>query len=427
MDTLQPGVDRIEETVDVLVIGGGTAGAVAAAQSARAGAETALVEMGPQLGGTLTTGWVSAPAYFYSRHKQIIAGIGWEWVTRAVELSSGSLPDFETPNPRRPSYHVSVNPHAYALLAEEACLEAGVRLHYHEVPVEIEPDGNAWLVRTAGKCLERRIRTREIVDATADADAVALLGLDRIRDPERQPGTLVFRLGGYDFSALDEQEIQARYEAALEDGTLQPGDFCYADKPFLNFLRPGGSNMQHIFGADSSTSATQTETSIAGRRSLLRLLRFVRSLPGCGDAKIERMATLAASRDTWRIAGEKTITYEDYMAGRPYEDAICYTLYFIDVHNASGTHHEFLPDHVIPTIPMGALIPQRSRRILVAGRCLSCDKLAHSALRVEASCMAMGQAAGAAAALGAKTGVASRDVPIEDIRALLREHGAIVP
>ncbi|NLO74798.1 MAG: FAD-dependent oxidoreductase, partial [candidate division WS1 bacterium] len=68
-----------------------------------------------------------------------------------------------------------------------------------------------------------------------------------------------------------------------------------------------------------------------------------------------------------------------------------------------------------------------ARRVLAAGRIISSDKLAHSALRVEASCMAMGQAVGAAAALGAKQGVAAREVPVEDIRALLRDQGAIVP
>jgi hypothetical protein len=81
----------------------------------------------------------------------------------------------------------------------------------------------------------------------------------------------------------------------------------------------------------------------------------------------------------------------------------------------------------VPTIPLGALVPRGSERLLVAGRSVSSDRLANSALRVEASCMAMGQAAGAAAALGAQLGVPSRHVPLEDIRALLREHGAIVP
>jgi hypothetical protein len=139
------------------------------------------------------------------------------------------------------------------------------------------------------------------------------------------------------------------------------------------------------------------------------------------------LCTLATARETYRIVGEETITYEDYIAGRAYEDAVCYSLYFIDVHTEHGVEHEFVPAGRVPTVPLGALIPRGSRRLLVAGRCVSSDRLAHSALRVEASCMAMGQAAGAAAALGAQRGIASRDVPLEEIRALLCEHGAIVP
>ena len=212
------------------------------------------------------------------------------------------------------------------------------------------------------------------------------------------------------------------------EGRLQPGDFWLAeDRPFIDFLRNGGTNAQHIFGADSSTSATQTQANIAGRQAVLRLLRFIRSLPGCEQVELLTMQTAAAVRETYRIAGEATITYEDYMGGRLFEDALCYSLYFIDVHTERGVEHEIVPEGRFPTVPFGALIPRGSQRLLVAGRSVSSDRLANSALRVEASCMAMGQVAGAAAALGALRGIPSRAVPIEDIRSLLREHGAIVP
>jgi hypothetical protein len=136
---------------------------------------------------------------------------------------------------------------------------------------------------------------------------------------------------------------------------------------------------------------------------------------------------MATARETYRIVGQEAVTYEDYMAGRVYEDALCYSLYFIDVHTEDGVEHEFVAPGRVPTVPLGALVPRGSERLLVAGRCVSSDRLANSALRVEASCMAMGQAAGAAAALGAQQRIPSRDVPVEDIRALLVEHGAIVP
>ena len=416
------------DKVDVLVIGGGTAGAVAAIQAARASATTAVIEMNGQLGGTMTTGGVAAPAYFFSVDRQIVGGIGWDLVKKTKELDHTPWPDFGTRNTTRPSYHVSISPAVYALIAEEACLDAGVDLHYHEILTGIDRVSAGWVVTSVGKGMRRTVEAREVIDCTGDADAVGLLGLDRERGELRQPGTLAFHLGGYDADALDVEVVQEQFEAAMQDGRLHPGDFWRAeDDLFISFLRGGGTNQQHIFGADSTTSATQTEANIEGRRALLRLLRFVRSLPGCERATIERLFTMAAIRETYRIVGETTITYDDYIAGRRFDDAVCYSLYFIDVHTEHGVEHEFVPGGRVPTVPLGAMVPRGSSGLLVAGRSIASDRLANSALRVEASCMAMGQAAGAAAALGVHHGVPSRAVPLDELRALLRDHGAIVP
>ena len=416
------------DTVDVVVIGGGTAGVIAALQAARAGVRTAIVEMAGQLGGTMTTGGVSAPAYFFSPDRQIVAGIGWELVKATKALDHTPWPDFDSPNPHRPSYHVNLNPAVYALVAEEACLDAGIDLHFHEILVGIEPQEEGWRVHTIGKGVRRWIEAREVIDATGDADVVGLLTLPRERGEVRQPGTLMFRLGGYDAGELDVEVVQEHFEAAMQDGRLQPGDFWRAeDDLFISFLRGGGANQQHIFGADATTSVTQARANIEGRRALLRLLRFVQSLPGCAGATVEQLFTQAAVRETYRIVGETPVTYNDYITGRCFHDAICYSLYFIDVHTEHGVEHELVPPGRVPTVPLGALVPQGSRHLLVAGRAVASDRLANSALRVEASCMAMGQAAGAAAALGVRLRIPSRDVPIDAIRALLREHNAIVP
>jgi hypothetical protein len=421
-------MDSYQESVDVLVVGGGTAGAVAAIQAARAGARTAVVEMNGQLGGTMTTGGVSAPAYFFSPEGQVIAGIGWELVRKTKALDGTPWPDFDRPNRPRPSHHVRINPAVYALLAEEACLDAGVTLHYHEILAGIERAGDAWQVRTGGKGLERTITAREVIDCTGDADVVGMLGLARRRSEIRQPGTLAFKFVGYDLDDLDDDVVQKRFLDAMESGALRPGDFWRAeDRPFMGFLRNGGTNQQHILGADSATSQTQTEANVAGHRAALRLLRFIRTIPGCEEATLAWMSTQAAIRETTRIVGETTITHEDYVQARVFDDAVCYSLYYIDVHTDHGVEHEFLPPGRIPTIPLSALVPQGTEGLLVAGRSVSSDRLANSALRVEASCMAMGQAAGAAAALGVQLDTPSRQVPIDALRSLLREHDAIVP
>ena len=117
----------------------------------------------------------------------------------------------------------------------------------------------------------------------------------------------------------------------------------------------------------------------------------------------------------------------DYTSGRVFDDAISYAFYPVDLHTKSGVKPKPLKPGTVPTIPLRALIPKGSRNIIVAGRCVSSDRLANSGLRVQASCMGMGQAAGVAAALAAKSGATPLDVPLKEIHALLREHGQIVP
>lgn len=416
------------DAYDVCIAGGGTAGAIAAIQAGRCGAKTVLIEMTGQLGGTLTSGGVSAPAYFWSPLRQIIAGIGWELALKCHALGGARIPDFSVRNPRRPSYHIGVSAPLWAILSEEACLQAGVDLHYHEMFLDVKRhNGEFWHVETAGKNCRHRFLTREIVDCTGDANVVALLGLPLLRDEVRQPGTLEFRIGGIDLDHLDADAVQKAYDQAMANGVLRQGDCCYANRPFIDYIKRGGSNWQHLFGADSSTSPLLTQANIAGHQGLLRMLRFLKTLPGCEGAHITYMADDSTARDTWRIVGETTVTYDDYMQARHFPDAIAYTLYFIDVHNDTGTHQEFLPPENVPTLPLGCLIPRGAERILVAGRTLASDRLAHSALRVEASCMAMGQAAGAAAARGALRRMPSRSVPLEELRQTLRDHHAIVP
>jgi hypothetical protein len=121
------------------------------------------------------------------------------------------------------------------------------------------------------------------------------------------------------------------------------------------------------------------------------------------------------------------ITHADYVSGRLFDDAICYAYYPVDLHTRTGVRPKQLAKGVVPTIPLGALIPKNSTNIMVAGRSVSSDRLANSGLRVQAPCMAMGQAAGAAAALAAQQKTTPHKVPLADIRKLLTKHGAIVP
>lgn len=424
----QPPPSMRSLTADVLVIGGGTAGTIAAIQAGRLGAKTILVEAGSQLGGTTTTGGVDFPGLFHAWGKQVIAGIGWELVTATAELNDDELPDFSKPTGRQHWRHqVRICGALYAALAEEACVKAGVQLRYYESPLAVDEVTGGWRVRLVGKGTIMDVTAKQIIDCTGSATAVGLAGFARLRDETRQPGTLIYRVGGYDLATLDPNALKAlqeKHAAAVKSGALQRTDI---NGSIAGWLGKGGESGNHVIGADGTTSESHTQTNIAGRQALLRVLRFLKQEPALALMEIERLQPEVGIRETYRIVGETTITVADYEGGRVFEDAVAHSFYPIDLHFEGGVRPKHLPEGVVPTVPLRALIPKGSKNLLVAGRCVSSDRLANSALRVQASCMAMGQAAGVTAALAARDGATPRQVSLAAIRAELTKHRAIVP
>ncbi len=371
---------------DVVVVGGGTAGTIAAIQAARAGAKTVLIEHGSQLGGTTTVGGVCFPGLFHVGGKQIISGIGWELVEKAVAIDGGKLPDFSKPPQAHWHHQVLVNPFLYSVLAEEACLEAGVSICYYEFPFSVEKSADGWLLESVGPGTRRRIACKQLIDCTGGADVAGMLGLERLREEETQPGSMLFKVG--------------------------------------DAFHPGRERLQQVYvhGADSSNSATRTQATIAGRQTMLKHIR-----KGLARKRLVQMQPEAAFRESYRIRGETIVTHDDYVSGRLFDDAVCWAFYPVDLHTRSGVRPKPLAEGVLPCVPLRALVPKGSRDLLVAGRSVSSDRLANSGLRVQATCMAMGQAAAATAALAAKQGTTPLDVPFDDVARVLREHGAIVP
>jgi hypothetical protein len=185
---------------------------------------------------------------------------------------------------------------------------------------------------------------------------------------------------------------------------------------------PGRNQIHRLYvhGADSTNSRTVTAANLTGRKSILAKLR-------ADGLRLMHLQPETGFRESFRIQGETMITVDDYRSGRIFDDAVCYAFYPVDLHTQTGVKPQPLKPGIVPTIPLRALIPKGSRNLMVAGRCVSSDRLANSALRVQASCMAMGQAAGAAASLAAKSGTTPLDVPLKMIHDLLRTHGAIIP
>jgi len=425
----------VTQKVDVLVVGGGSAGVVAAIQSARAGARTVLVECGSQLGGTTTTGGVSFPGLFHAHGKQVIKGIGWELVEEAVRMNSDRLPDFTKPygnnwSRGHSAHHIHVNRYLFAVLAEEKCTAAGVQLRYYETPVRATFDGVHWIVDVVGKGTLATIQCKQLLDCTGNAIVAQMAGYNVLRSDVCQPGSMMFKLAGYDPKKLDMGLIQREYQKALQAGTFKKEEY-FGDIGRLlgtgHYTTEKNTFINHVHGADSTTSETHTSTNIYGRDMLLRMLRFLRTLPGLEHTTIHSMCPETSIRETYRIDGLHQVTVEEYVDGKRYADAVCNSFYPIDLHDKAGVKPRQLQIGVVPAIPLRALIPKASTNFLVAGRCASSDQQANSALRVQPSCMAMGQAAGAVAALAAQRSAAPLDVPLEDIRTTLRQHGAIVP
>ena len=264
---------------------------------------------------------------------------------------------------------------------------------------------------------------KKIVDATGSAEAARLAGFAIERSPRRQPGTLVFKMSGFEPSKIDLRRLRKAMKEASAKGELGARDVWN----FGGLVNEMGYNALYVPGADSATPASMSETNIEGRKVLMRVFRFLKKQKGFENARIESVKPETGVRETARIVGEKTLTAEEYRGGAVFADSLCYSYYPTDLHDMDGLETIQQKEGVAPTIPLSILTPKGAKNMLVAGRCASSDSLANSALRVQASCMAMGQAAGCVSALAARRGVANSAVDIAEIKKALRENGAIVP
>jgi hypothetical protein len=161
---------------------------------------------------------------------------------------------------------------------------------------------------------------------------------------------------------------------------------------------------------------------------MLRMFRFVReNIPGAERATLSFMAPHAFARETYHTIGEYLVVKDDFVKATDFPDKVCSAFNYIDLHSQEiGCEVSFIEDPgATPTVPFRALIPKGSQRITVAGRNVSANRIAFAGIRAQCTCMAMGQAMGAAAALAVQRGVASRDVDSRDIVALTVEHGAV--
>ncbi|GIP38522.1 hypothetical protein J31TS4_18020 [Paenibacillus sp. J31TS4] len=418
-----------KQTYDVIVAGGGPSGIAAAVASARVGARTLLVERYGFLGGAGTAMMVNPWMSYHSAgtgQVQLIFGVLQELIDRMTAMGMYGHPKQRT----------AFDPEALKVAAEQLCREAGVELLYHSFLGDalMNEDGSRIeAVRFANKAGLVDFQASMYVDTTGDADLAALAGAivekGRAVDSLSQPMTLNFRMANVDTDRVPtRQEITDLYLAAKHRGEL--------DCPRENVLwfwanQPGviHFNTTRIIRKDATDPWELTEAEIEGRRQVQQLVKFLKAeVAGFEDSYLQTTAPQIGVRESRRVIGEYLLTAEELLAACKFEDVIARGAYPVDIHNpdGAGTVLQYLPDGEWYDIPFRTLVPKKIENLLIGGRPISATHEAHSAIRVQPIAMAIGQAAGTAAAICAKEGVLPREVDVRAVQTALTEQGAVL-
>ena len=381
------------QNYDIIVCGAGCAGFCAAVAAARMGAKTALVEKYNTPGGILTVlGNSSIDQFnnpFIPEKKMVITGIGWEFVLRLHKEGYARIPDMNAPRRNHEQYGVKVNPVAAAKIMDDMLIESGVSLYYGQSVVDAETEnGRIKSILISTKTGLKRLKAKVFIDCTGDGDLGAFAGAEFVAGNGSgvfQPGTLRF------YPAVD------------------------ADDRILNY----GDNRNHVpINITDSDSITKSE--IASRKMIFEQMKK-------GD-KIMAVAPAVAPREGRRIKGLSQMNVDDYCAGKVFEDSVCYSYWFVDIHReGQAAYIQYITHDKTPTIRLSAMISKDLSNLMMAGRCVSSDRETNSTQRVKASCMAMGQAAGTAAAIAVRDRADARLVSAEEVKQTLDKNGAIIP
>ncbi|MEW6354713.1 MAG: FAD-dependent oxidoreductase [Planctomycetota bacterium] len=425
--------------VDVLVCGGGPAGVGAAIAAARHGAKTLIVEYHNCLGGMATSGMMNRLGPYHDQEKIILGGIPWEVVERLAAMGAAPMP---APCPRdEPDlYWIPFDPEALKYILDQMAEEAGAAtlFYSHAVAVFGEP-GRPQGVIVESKSGRQAIPAKIIIDATGDGDVAAAAGADfekgRPGDGLMQPMTLLFKMANLDRNKTKDYLVNNRkriFEEAKARGEnlppyIGPGTDCLlrADETFFN--------TDQVFGHDGANAKDLSEAMIAARRFIWQSMEYAKTnISGYENAYLSATAAQLGVRESRRVVGEYILTAEDVLSARKFDDAIARYACWIDIHTIApsqkpGPYSGKGPEPGTSyDIPYRCLVPKGLDNLLVAGRCFSATHEAFASARMIPCCMAMGQAAGAAAALSAAQGVQPRFLDINMLQDTLRQDNAKV-
>ncbi|MDF2382051.1 FAD-dependent oxidoreductase [Nostoc ellipsosporum NOK] len=439
----------VRKETDVLVIGGGPSGIMAALAAVEDGLDVTLIESRSFVGGNLTIG-LPILGFLGQKGNQIIKGLPQKLIDRlkAVQASSEHRPC---------PLHMSltlVEPEAVKTVALQMLTEANVNvLFYAFCAGVVKEEDELKGVIIESKAGREVILAKTVIDCSGDADVAYRAGVPCEYGNEHggvQPPTLMFCLGGVDTEKLrtsvaEEPRtyltdfIPAEYfgqnnqfvlvgmrnlvKKAQEDGLTLTTERTI----LITGLRKGEVwvNMTRVNGVNGTDPGSLTHGEIEGRNQIHDIQEYlVNYVPGFENAYFLKTAPFIGIRETRRIGGLYTMTREDIMSCRHFDDAIAVASYPLDIHHpqGGGCTLEWCGDCY--DIPYRSLIPQKVKNLIVAGRCISTTHEAMSAIRVMAPCMAMGEAAGRAAKMAIREGVQPADIDVRKLQEELMEKGA---
>lgn len=441
--------------VDVLVVGGGTAGAVASMAAGREGMRTLVAESLGFLGGTQTGAQVTPMMPNQIDGVPLNGGIDAE--INAAMMASGDSARFSDGN------EGWFNPEMLKVVLDDFVTGAGAEPLFFVQFVDVLMAGSA----VAGAVFHGKrglfaVEAARTIDATGDADVAVRAGApfeSGDETGEHQPLAFRFLLGGVDFGALMPfLETQGRFDAtpearvgdvplfttamvagrhwpleplfrrALADGVLVEEDLNYVQLFSMNG-RPGElafNNPRIREHIDGTNPFHLTHAAVEGRRMVRRYADFFkRYVPGCAGSYVSATAPMVGVRETRRIVGEHVLTADDFFAARKFDDAIARNCYPIDLHRKDENAARLLklPPGEYHEIPYRSLVPLVVDNLLVVGRALSASFEAQGAVRIQSNCRAMGEAAGRAMARSIREDVPPRALDGVALRRHLVAHG----
>jgi hypothetical protein len=420
----------VEET-DVIVCGGGPAGFSAAIAAARTGAKVTLFEVHGCLGGVWTAGML---AWLFDFDKPGIA----KELTRELDKRGAR----RGTNIKTYVYEIE----EMKLLLEEKCAEAGVRFQLHTRVAAAYKDGKNRLttVITESKSGRQAWKAKVFIDATGDGDLGALAGNGwdyGYKDTgQTQPLTFMSLITVDDVKQISQfisfyegDSEHTKKWAAFKQELARAGIEPSYGHPTLFNVRDNlvALMINHEYGICSFNAEDMTKATVSGRAEVNKVVRALRKFGGPWKGiNLVASCEQIGVREGRRIHGRYTVTDSDVIMGVRHKDAICHVTFGIDIHAAtpqknreaalSNTNEAGLRAKPYD-IPVRALIAKDVEGLLMAGRCISGDFIAHASYRVTGNAVAMGQAAGTLAALSTQLNQMPHQVAWEKLEPALKK------